>query len=110
MYRHRDGMTRNYKGELEDLYVHPISGKLRKLVVQATDDVYDLPANATWRRTFVRNVGPWYLRVAGWPMDHWEHKPENTGMVVLKWIPTALALMFLVSSISSVHRSLLTVE
>ena len=91
-------MARIFEGAMNDLYPAPYSGRLKSMTVMTTDDIYENGANSTYNRTFIRNVGPIYLRIAGWPTDHWsEEAKQNMGMVILKWIPTAIALIFTVS-------------
>lgn len=63
-------LNREYVGSYDDRYISPIDGKVEDLMVQAADDIYDSNANCTWGRTFIRNVAPWYLRLADWPMNH----------------------------------------
>lgn len=63
-------MDREWTGDYDDRYISAWDGKISKLVVQAVDDVYDSTPNSTWRRTFVRNVAPYYLRLANWPFSH----------------------------------------
>jgi hypothetical protein len=103
MRRHRDIMQRVYEGLEEDRYLSPWDGHLAKLVVQATQDVYDTAINATWRRTFVRNVSPSFIHLANWPFVSVPTKSENwTGddwmVVCAKWFPACLGLFCVVSS------------
>jgi hypothetical protein len=107
MRRHRDIMQRVYNGHEDDRYLSPWDGHVAKLVVQATQEVYDGPRNATWRRTFVRNVSPAFIHMANWPFVSVPTKPEhwtdNDWMVVCaKWLPACGALLFLVSSILAI--------
>lgn len=54
--------------------------------MQAVDDIYDNTTNSTWRRTFVRNMAPFYLRLANWPFNHVDYVrnggPTGEGMSV----------------------------
>jgi hypothetical protein len=96
-------MQRVYEGLEDDRYISPYDGHVAKLVVQATQEVYDGGRNATWRRTFVRNISPLFIHLANWPfvsvpakMEHWT---ENDWMVVCaKWLPACGALLLVVSS------------
>jgi hypothetical protein len=63
-YRHIDWFEREHVGDYDDRYLSPYDGKISKLVVQAVDEIYDNTTNNTWRRTFVRNISPLYLRIA----------------------------------------------
>lgn len=100
--RHRDGMGREKYTTEDDRYLSPWDGRLAKLVVQCTDELYDGPQNTTWRRTFIRNWGPILLRVANWPTktvsssNPAEWSGEDWGMIIVRWIPSVLALYCLV--------------
>jgi hypothetical protein len=101
--RHRDIMQRVYEGLEDDRYLSPYDGHVAKFVVQATQEVYDGVQNATWRRTFVRNISPAFIKLANWPFasvpvkpEHWT---ENDWMTVCaRWLPACGALLFMVSS------------
>ena len=97
----------------DDYYLSPYDGHLAKLFVQSTQAIYDADPNSTWRRTFVRNQSPLILRVANWvlhslPTDGREAESEDLFMMALKWIPSCVAILFLVSSTS--YRSLLPAD
>jgi hypothetical protein len=69
-------------------YISSWDGKVSKLVVQAVDDIYDNHTTSTYRRTFIRNIAPLYLRLANWPFNHVdpdknEGKPTNEGKLLL---------------------------
>lgn len=51
-------------------YISSWDGKVSKLVVQAIDDIYDEQLTSTYRRTYVRNISPMFLRLANWPFNH----------------------------------------
>jgi hypothetical protein len=74
---------RVWAGDYDDRYISSFDGKISKLVVQAVDDIYDNTANSTWRRTFIRNVAPLYIRLANWPFNHVDYarngSPTNEG-------------------------------
>lgn len=59
---------------MDDRYISSTDGKVKKLVVQAVDDIYDNDTNSTWRRTFIRNMAPLYLRLANWPLSHVDYR------------------------------------
>jgi hypothetical protein len=99
--RHRDIMQRVKRESEEDRYLSPYDGHLAKLVVQAVDEVYDAPAQSTWRRTFVRNVSSFMLRVANWavnsvPSDSSQWSFEDWLKVIGKWLGATIVLLFLV--------------
>ncbi|KAK0746920.1 hypothetical protein B0T18DRAFT_391280 [Schizothecium vesticola] len=50
-----------------DRYIHPLDGKLRRLIVQSTDKIFDAQGLVTWPRTYVRKVSPLGARLATWP-------------------------------------------
>ncbi len=100
--RHRDIMQRVWNGPEEDRYLSPCDGHLAKLVVQVTQDVYSGEKNSTWRRTFIRNVSPSYIKVANFPfstlppdMNDWDE--AHWATLAWKWIPACCALLCVVS-------------
>ena len=111
--RHRDMMQRAKDFPSDDYYLSPFDGHLAKLFVQSTQAIYDADPNSTWRRTYIRNQSPLMLRVANWvlhslPTDDREVKREDLVMMGLKWIPSCVAILLLVSPIS--HRVLLPAD
>lgn len=85
----------------EDYYLSPFDGHLAKLFVQCTQEIYDANPNSTWRRTFIRNQSPWIIQVTNWvlntlPPDR-EASGEELAMMGLKWIPSVVAILLLVS-------------
>ena len=111
--RHCDIMQRAKDFPSEDYYLSPYDGHLAKLFVQSTQAIYDANPNSTWRRTFIRNQSPLILQVANWvlyslPTDDREVKGEDLVMMGLKWIPSCVAIVLLVSSTS--HRVLLPAD
>lgn len=111
--RHRDMMQRAKEFPSDDYYLSPYDGHLAKLFVQSTQAIYDAKPNSTWRRTFIRNRSPLILRVANWvlhtlPTDDREIKGEDIAMMGLKWIPSCVAILLLVSMTS--QRELLQAD
>lgn len=100
--RHRDVMGRVKHNTEDDRYLSPIDGRLAKLVVQCTDELYNGVQNSTWRRTFIRNHGSILLRIANWPTKSVSSSNPKTwngeewAMVVVRWIPSVLGLFVLV--------------
>jgi hypothetical protein len=100
-HRHRDILQRILNAPEEDRYLSPWDGHLAKLVVQVVDDVYDVSAKSTWRRTFIRNVGSPIIRIANWaidavPVDNKTSSTEDWLVVGFKWVAACMALMILV--------------
>jgi hypothetical protein len=75
-------------------------GKLRPLIVQATDLLIKEPNDTTWTRTFIQNVSPLIVRVANWTIDLLNERTDWTFLdwaaLVGKWIVSCIALLFLV--------------
>ena len=99
---HRDVMARPRHFSPEDYYLSPFDGHLAKLVVQSAQEVYDAKPNSTWRRTFVRNMSPFMLRVANWvletvPLEDRSMTPEEILVLIAKWIPASALLLIIVS-------------
>lgn len=107
-------------------YLSSWDGKVSKLVVQATDEIYDNNITSTYRRTFIRNIAPMYLRLANWPFNHVDPnnndgKPTNEGkmsrrlpywhantltdmpILCLKWFITSLVITFVVCCSADIH-------
>ncbi|KAL8919410.1 MAG: hypothetical protein Q9208_006788 [Pyrenodesmia sp. 3 TL-2023] len=100
--RHRDMMQRAKDFAAEDYYLSPFDGHLAKLFVQSTQEVYDADPNSTWRRTFIRNRSPLILQIAIWaleslpaPTDDREATGKEIGIVAAKWVPSCVAILFL---------------
>ncbi|OCL00677.1 uncharacterized protein K441DRAFT_531540, partial [Cenococcum geophilum 1.58] len=103
-YRHVDFLDREFVGEYDDRYISSWDGKVSKLVVQAVDDIYDNSTNSTWRRTFIRNISPLYLRLANWPFNHIDYaryggpSSDDWPLLIGKWFITSIAISFVVRS------------
>lgn len=99
-YRHRDWQSRVTTGPYTDRYIHHYDGRLRKLIVACTDNIFEGPDTSTWRRTYVRKVSPLKVRLATWVID-FTYEPESWGdwgIMLLRAFPAALALQFVVRS------------
>ncbi|KAL2812565.1 hypothetical protein BDW59DRAFT_167779 [Aspergillus cavernicola] len=96
-YRHRDVLSRIWTGPEDDRYLSSTDGRLRKLIVQASEDVRRGPKNGTWARTSIRSVTPIHLRVVYWVLkDRIEGKEDGVSLdVCLKWIPACAAIFVL---------------
>jgi hypothetical protein len=91
-HRHRDCFDREWTGDYDDRYISSWDGKVSKLVVQAVDDIFENNTGSTYRRTFIRNVAPVYMRLANWPFKHIDFArlngkipSEDYPMLCLKW-------------------------
>lgn len=98
--RHRDSMRRVKIDREEDNYLSPFDGHLATLVVQSTDDIYNGPANSTWRRTYMQHVTPRTIRLANRlvgnaPSELKNKQGKEKWKAVKKWAPTCLTLLFL---------------
>ena len=99
IYRHRDFAGRVKQGPYEDRYLHHSDGKLRRLIVACTDDIFQAPGTSTWRRTYIRKVSPLRVRLATWVID-FSYDPkswEDWWAMLLRAFPAALAVQFVVS-------------
>jgi hypothetical protein len=75
-----------------------------KLVVQAVDDIYENNTGSTYRRTFIRNSAPVYMRLANWPFNHIDFNRNNGNitsedypMLCLKWFIASCFITIFVS-------------
>lgn len=107
-HRHRDIFEREWTGDYDDRYISSWDGKISKLVVQAVDDIYENNIGSTYRRTFIRNVAPIYMRLANWPFDHVDLAKNNgkaanadLPMICLKWFVACCVITVCISSPSS---------
>jgi len=99
-------MDRIHEGDRDDRYISSWDGMVSKLVVQATDEIYEHNVGSTYRRTFIRNVAPVYMRLANWPFSHIDPtknngKPTNDEMLMLcvKWFVASCLITAFVSSL-----------
>jgi hypothetical protein len=82
VYYHRDHARRETIHPLTDRYLHSSDGKLLTLMVACTDDVWQAAMakknETTWRRTYVRKMAPYRVRLASWVIDYTQGK-RNCG-------------------------------
>jgi hypothetical protein len=100
VFRHKDSAGRVRETTASDRYLHHHDGRLRNLIVQCTDDIFRATGTSTWRRTYIRRVSPLVIRIATWVIDYSYH-PESWGdwlVQLLRAIPAAIAMMFVVST------------
>jgi hypothetical protein len=98
--RHHDALGRQWTGTPDDRYLSPYDGRPKQLVVQTTDSLYDMRSNTTYRRTFIRNISPFMIRLADWAIgdkDFEDITHDAWPMVILRWIPASCALIVMVS-------------
>jgi hypothetical protein len=116
-YRHKDIFDREWTGDYDDRYISAWDGRVSKLVVQAVDEIYDNNVTSTYRRTFIRNISPLFIRLANWPFNHVDYsvtgKPTSEGksccsshklsltrtdypMLCLKWFLASCAITLVV--------------
>lgn len=73
VFRHRDVDRRTTRKPLTDRYLHHLDGRLRKLIVAANDDIWNMAMagrnESTWRRTYVRKMAPYSVRLESWVID-----------------------------------------
>ena len=69
IFRHRDFAGRIKKKPMEDRYLHPRDGRLRKLIVATTDDIFRNRSTSTWRRTPIGDASLLTVRISTWIMD-----------------------------------------
>ncbi|KAK5997559.1 hypothetical protein PT974_02922 [Cladobotryum mycophilum] len=95
-YPHRDFAGRLVRAARSDRYLHHNDGRLRKLYVACTDEIYDGPGTSTWRRAYIHKVAPLRVRIATWIVDgNYDHSSWNDwGIMVLRAFPAALAMGF----------------
>ncbi|KAJ6258195.1 hypothetical protein Dda_7114 [Drechslerella dactyloides] len=93
-FRHRDYAGRVFEGPQFDRYLHHNTGKLRKLIVACTDDIYQARGTSTWRRTYVRNQASLKVRIATWVIDYSDNPGswETWFVQLLKAFPAAFAM------------------
>ncbi|KAI9713843.1 MAG: hypothetical protein M1820_000573 [Bogoriella megaspora] len=82
-----DAIGREMAVPLKDSYLSPSHGKLRELIVQASDECFSQPNDTTWGRRQSGNTSTWTMRMIG-SLD----EAKGSGMYVLQWIGTSLAL------------------
>ena len=103
-HRHRDCLDREWTGDYDDRYISSWDGKVSKLVVQAVDEIYEHNTGSTYRRTFIRNISPIYIRLANWPFNHFDvTNPDQASnqdyvMLGLKWFIASCVITLFVCS------------
>ncbi|KUJ09354.1 uncharacterized protein LY89DRAFT_701395 [Mollisia scopiformis] len=99
-YRHRDSMARVYRRPAAERYLNSLDGKLSKLLVQTVDEIYNgHTTQHSWRRTYIRKVGPVMLRAAYWPFkrapsDSDDMTGDDKLAIAIRWLPACFALFF----------------
>jgi hypothetical protein len=105
-HRHRDIFDREWTGDYDDRYISSWDGRVSKLVVQAVDEIYENNTGSTYRRTFIRNIAPVYMRLANWPFNHIDFSRTNGAiptddmpLLCLKWFVASCLITLFVSSL-----------
>jgi hypothetical protein len=94
-------MARVYRRPAAERFLDPYDGRLTKLMVQTADEIYRANDQAhPWRRTYIRKVGPIFLRAAYWPYkrapsDAEDRLDEDKMAIAIRWLPACLALFIL---------------
>lgn len=121
--KHLDVFRREYEGLKDDRYLDPLDGRVQKLVVQSTEAIYNQRNDTTWRRTYMRNVSPYIIRLAYWAMPSVPSSQESSAItderkshavtalaswkkeqwmhVGQRWLPTCIGLLIMVCWIAS---------
>jgi hypothetical protein len=116
--KHLDVFRREYEGPEDDRYLNPLDGRVQKLVVQSTKATYNQTNSTTWRRTYMRNVSPYIVRLAYWPVSSLPSSQESSAItderksheitalaswkkeqwmhVGQRWLPTCIGLLIMV--------------
>ncbi|KAH9210147.1 hypothetical protein DL95DRAFT_308442 [Leptodontidium sp. 2 PMI_412] len=96
--KYLDVFRRKTRGRVEDRYVDPTDGRLGVLVIQASTSIYNSRNKTTWRRTYIENVSPYFVRLAYWPMSGNHQNPDEWGRdrwiyVGLRWLPSCIGIL-----------------
>lgn len=75
--KHLDVFRREHEGLKDDRYLDPLDGRVRNLVVQSTKATYNQRNDTTWRRTYMKNVSPYIIRLAYWAMPSMPSSQES---------------------------------
>ena len=78
--KHLDVFRREYEGLKDDRYLDPLDGRVQKLVVQSTKATYNQLNDTTWRRTYMKNVSPYIIRLAYWTMPPVPSSRESSAI------------------------------
>lgn len=96
-----DVFRRKTRDRVEDRYVNPTDGRLGVLVIQASSPVYNSRNKTTWRRTYIENISPYFVRLAYWPtsgihqsFDQWGRK--QWVYASLRWLPSCIGILICV--------------
>jgi hypothetical protein len=100
LLKHMDVFRRKTRTKLEDQYIDPVDGQLEPLVVQPTSQIYNQRNKTTWRRTYIRNVSSYTVRLAYWPTSHTFDKTKWQDWVYrgLCWLLSSICLLIVVRS------------
>jgi hypothetical protein len=106
--KYLDVFRRKTRGKVEDRYVDPTDGRLGILVIQASSPIYNSRNRTTWRRTYIDNISPYFVRLAYWPtggtpesFDHWGR--DEWIYAGLRWLPSCIGILICVFIQHSFH-------
>lgn len=98
-FRHKDSLGRVWIGPEDDRYLSATDGRLAPLVVQATNAIWNGPANSTWARSTIEECTPMILRVVYSVLRPRARSGSITSVMqmLITWVPSSLAIAVLVS-------------
>lgn len=97
-FRHKDSLGRVWTGPEDDRYLSATDGRLASLIVQASEEIRDGPANSTWPRKAMEPCTPTILQVVyGLLGPQLQNDPDASWFAVcLWWLPSCLTIAALV--------------
>lgn len=98
IFRHKDSLGRVWTGPEDDRYLSATDGRLASLIVQASEEIRDGPANSTWPRKAMEPCTPTILQVVyGLLGPQLQNDPDASWFAVcLWWLPSCLTIAALV--------------
>ncbi|KAJ9293510.1 hypothetical protein DTO271G3_7775 [Paecilomyces variotii] len=109
-FRHKDSLGRVWIGPEDDRYLSATDGRLKSLVVQASEEIRDGPANSTWPRKAMEPCTPAVLQVLYGLLGPQLRNDSKASwiVVVLWWLPSCLiiaALLFIPADLGGEKRN-----
>ncbi|KAJ9225466.1 hypothetical protein DTO169C6_2199 [Paecilomyces variotii] len=110
IFRHKDSLGRVWTGPEDDRYLSATDGRLASLVVQASEEIRDGPANSTWPRKAMEPCTPTILQIVyGLLGPQLQNDPDASWFAVcLWWLPSCLtiaALLFIPADLGGERRN-----
>lgn len=98
-FRHKDSLGRVWIGPEDDRYLSPTDGRLAPLIVQATNAIWNGPANSTWARSTIEGCTPIILRIVYSVLGPRFRSRSIASLMetLITWVPSSLAIAALVS-------------